>query len=215
MDLKLLDEIELSLGNFILDNISYLNIYKIIQKRESLFERMTLKANFLRYNDFYNDIMTEICTKKRISSQKLLDKELENKTERIHKKILFYNNAISKYDSHLITISNYIRNNSNFEPIIITDDSDLTLHGQIISSLYGLSLPFLSIYEILKICNKNIHMKQYCKYKTIEENLEINIDDIITKEEIFNKIVPLINRSLISLHPKVRREENIKRHILI
>ena len=110
----------------------------------------------------------------------------------------------------MYSLSYYIRNNSTYEPILISDDLDINLHGNFLSSYFGITLFQLSSYEILR-CFKNYNiLPKYVKELEIE-NLNIyELNSKIKKKTYEPEIKKLFKKCLLSLNPKIENERQYK-----
>lgn len=115
-------------------------------------------------------------------------------------------------DINLIANARWIRLNTNFEPLIISDDRDLLTCGHIISSFFGLTLGVLSSFEILRLMKLNEPLIRFCDYYELSINLS-SIDDTWSKEALEKDIYSVMKKAKIACHPNLRRNGSLLRII--
>lgn len=115
----------------------------------------------------------------------------------------------SKEDAALVANAQWIRLNTSFEPVIVSEDRDLLTTGHFISSYYGLTIGFLSVFEILRLAELDLALPDYCRNITIG-TLELGmIDPGISKRDLEEEISKLMKKSKISCHPTLRRHDRV------
>jgi len=214
-DLGLLKRIEKNIGIFILSDTMYITFYdKIISNKvHSVFQRDLWEKDLNKYISNYYSILTIINHNSGISIDRIKN-DINEINIIIRKIIKSFNAGISKNDTYLIALSYYIRKYTCFEPIILSDDSDLLIHGQFISIYFGISYIFLSIYELLKLLNEEEILIEYMKNRGITKHSSINVLDEPKKNEFEQNIFDCCQKNLISFHPYVSKKdvfENIAR----
>lgn len=115
-------------------------------------------------------------------------------------------------DVDLITNARWIRLNTRFEPLIITDDRDLLTCGHILSSFFGLTLGFLSSFEILRLMELDEPLIRYCGSYNLNTDLG-NIDNTWSKKTLERNVSSVMKKARIACHPNLRRNDSLFRII--
>jgi hypothetical protein len=210
LSLNILDNIEKNLGIFLLTNEEFENITKKTSKYMSSINQILWNTSLSRYNQNYNNILIEISNNKKIKVE-LVYNIINELTMLIHKIIKQHCAGISIQDAKIYAISYYLRRNTNYEPIIVSDDSDINLHGNFISSYFGLALIELSIFELIRIYNEKELIENYAHYKKIDRLKIYEMSHKLKKNQYEPEIKKLFSKGLLKTHPKIMndREYNI------
>lgn len=139
--------------------------------------------------------------------------EIEDETERVLEVLHKLDQGASRNDVDLMTNARWIRLNTKFEPLIISDDRDLLTCGHILSSFFGLTLSFLSSFEILRLMELDEPFIRYCKYYTLSEDLG-SINNTWSKEALEIGISNAMRKARIACHPSPRGTGSLLRKII-
>ena len=202
-NLKILDEIESKIGSIIVSNTMYEKYIDVVKNHENSAIIRDIWRRYLQtYNYFFNLIIDKLEHNILYLPRNTILKDINENNIDIRNIIKMYNSGISKFDSWLIALSHFIKINTNFDPIIISEDSDLLLHGNCISNFFGLCNSFLSIYEALKILNFGNSVEDYLKFRKINGQ-EYHYNTISKKGEFSELINELSKRNYIAYHPRM------------
>lgn len=136
---------------------------------------------------------------------KIIEEDAKRMLEVLHK----LDPGASLDDVALIANARYIRLNTDLEPLIITDDRDLLTCGHILSSCFGLTLSFLSNFEILRLVEPDENLiKQYCDYYTLKIVLG-NIEDAWSKRTLERTVSNMMKKAKIACHPNLRSNDSL------
>ena len=112
-------------------------------------------------------------------------------------------------DVNLIANARWIRGNAKLEPFIISDDRDLLTCGHILSSFFGLTLGFLSSFEILRLMELDEPFVRYCSHYSLSKDLA-SITSTWSKEALEREICDVMRKSKIACHPSLRHSRGTK-----
>jgi hypothetical protein len=129
--------------------------------------------------------------------------EIENETEWMLEVLKKLDQGASRNDVDLIANASYIRINTRYEPVIITDDRDLLTCGHILSSFFGLTLGFLSGFEILRIMGLDDPFIRYCKYYMLNQDMG-SIRNTWSRRALEEEISKAMRQAKIACHPNFR-----------
>lgn len=138
--------------------------------------------------------------------------EIENETNLMLRVLHKLDQGASLDDVDLIANARWIRLNTRFEPLIISDDRNLLTCGHILSSFFGLALGVLSSFEILRLMELNESFIRYCAYYTLSTDLG-NIDNTWSKATLEGDISSVMKKARIACHPNLRRNDSLLRII--
>lgn len=123
------------------------------------------------------------------------------------------NQGTSLNDADLLANAKWIRLNTDYEPLVITDDRDLLTCGHLISSFFGLTLGFLSCFEVLRLLELDKPLIEYCNHYELTEKLK-NLSHNWSKLDLETEISNLLQKGKIACHPCPRgRDTNPLRKI--
>lgn len=210
INLNLLDEIENDIGKFAINDQFYKNLNKYIKQSQNAINHILWKSNLTKYYDKFYQILGYISSNNNITINSI-QQDILYYTKIIYKIIKQFNNGVSIYDASLYGFARYIRTESQFEPMIISDDLDINLHGNFISSYFGLNLIQVSSYEILRMFNSYNIISDYLKELDLEELNIYNISDSLKKRDYEPDIKKLFSKSMLSLNPKIEKESDYKK----
>lgn len=129
--------------------------------------------------------------------------EIENETKTLLKVLRKLNEGTSWNDVNLMANARWIRLNTKFEPLVISDDRDLLTCGHILSSFFGLILGFLSSFEILRLMELDEPLNKYCNHYTLNEDPG-NFTNKWSKEALEAEISGVMRKAKIACHPSFR-----------
>lgn len=163
------------------------------------------KTKILDDNQAYHEILGE-------ASADLVatTKEIEEETHFILKIFKKIDAGMSFDDVDLIANAKWIRTNTRFEPLTVTDDRDLLTCGHALSLFFGLNLGFLSAYEVLRLSELDELIPQYCRYYELKSNVRA-IEKTWSKVELQNEITEAMRKSKIACHPTLRSADSLAR----
>jgi len=138
--------------------------------------------------------------------------DIESETNLMLRVLHKLDQGASLDDVDLIANARWIRQNTKFEPIIVTDDRDLLTCGHSLSSFFGLALGFLSSFEILRLVKLNKPFIRYCSYYALSTDLG-NLDDAWSRQTLEREVSGVMKKARIACHPNLRRNDSILRII--
>lgn len=206
--LGLLNEIEISFGEVVIID----EMYNLIETNYKT------KLKFIDFNHFNNSPWRQILVNQSYRYN-ILTNQLGkswfkdyNEYNRLIKKIINkYHQGISKTDINLITNAYIIgKFSSNLAPVIVSNDEDIILSSHILTSILGIKITILSIYEILTYL-KNFEYIQQCKssFKKYFDNKSnfFELTDLIdmSSKDLISNFTQIIKEGQITCHPKLRK----------
>lgn len=195
-----MEKIEEQLGKIILTNPIATSVLESIRKMRAISPRkfVVWKTWVTADNEAYLNILGE-------SSYDILATiaEIENETKTILGVLRKLNQGASWNDVNLMANARWIRLNTKFEPLVISDDRDLLTCGHFLSSFFGLILGFLSSFEIFRLMELYEPLTKYCNHYTLSEDLG-NINNSWSKEALETEISSIMRKAKIACHPSFR-----------
>jgi len=202
IDLSILDKIDENIGTIVLSDIMYDFFNNIIKDNVHNVIQRDLWTRYLnKYNLYYYLILDMLEKQVRKLPIQTIINEIDENNKIIRNIIKTYNSGISQYDSHLISFSHYLRKYTHFEPIIISEDSDILKDGNIICSYFGISHGFLSVYELVRILENKQDIEKYLSYKKIADE-PINLFDVFKTQDLHRCVENLCKKGLLTYHPR-------------
>lgn len=209
IDISSLEEIEKKLGKILATNSVTNTVLESIGRIRTISSKQLVvwKARVTKDNEAYLNILGE-------SSYDILRTlaEIENETRSLLKILHKLDQGASWHDVDLITNGRWIRLNTEFEPLIISDDRDLLTCGHILSSFLGLTLGFLSSFEILRLMELNDSFIKYCGHYGLNGHLG-SINNTWSKEALEREVTNAMRKARIACHPNLRRNDSCLRII--
>ena len=195
---KLDENGKLLASNRVADSLfSKLRRMKRVLPRQAGFWRIRVKNDNIAYlevlNDFSDDIHDTIAS---------IEDEAKLVLDVLHK----LNQGISFNDADLLANAQWIRLNTDFDPLVITEDRDLLTCGHLLSSFFGMTLGFLSCFEVLRLLELDGPLIDYCKHYELPEDLK-NLHHSWSKLELEKGISNLLRKGKIACHPCPRRRD--------
>jgi len=138
-------------------------------------------------NDFSGDIQDTIAN-------------IENETKLVLEILHTLSQGISFEDADLLANAMWIRLNTDFEPLVITDDRDLLFYGHLLSSFFGITLGFLSCFEVLRLLELDGPLIDYCQHYELPEDLK-DLYHNWSKLDLETAISDLLRKGKIACHP--------------
>lgn len=209
IDICSLDQIEQKFGKILLPNVIAEKITKKVARKRNITSRELIlwQKRISLDNQAYIELIEN-------SSDDALSvlRIIENSTSALHGILQKLDQGISIEDVSLIANASWIRENTSYEPLIITDDSDLLASGHVLSSFFGISIGFLSSYEILRLVDLDAPFVKCCNYY----GLNISSTDLShtwSKEELENHIAIVLQKGKLACHPNKRVLKLLKRRL--
>jgi hypothetical protein len=208
-DIKELEKVESSIGPVIATDTTFDSMFrKLPQKHRGLDSAQSLiwQTKFRQDNTKYRQILSK-------SSSDLeetlcsIEEECKHLLSVAHK----IDAGVSRDDALLVINAKWIRLNTSFEPIVVSDDRDLLTTCHLISSCYGLTIGLLSVFEILRLMELSLALPVYCEYRELKSLKLGVIDQRITKQELEEEISKLLRKATISCHPTLGRNDRVSR----
>lgn len=195
-----METIEEELGKIIITNPIATEVLERIRTMRTLSSQqlMVWKTRVREDNEAYLNILRESSCDIPTTIA-----EIKNETKTVLEVLRKLNQGVSWSDVNLITNARWIRLNTKFEPVVISDDRDLLTCGQILSSFFGLILGFLSSFEILRLVELDEPFIKYCNYYTLSEDLG-SINNTWSKEALKTEISNVMREAKIACHPSLR-----------
>jgi hypothetical protein len=193
IDISKLEEIETKIGKFLATNLVASNILdKLNGKRKMNWQELLVwKTKLSIDNEAYREFVERFS-----GDWGATITEIETETESLLQVFQKLDAGISKVDASLLANARWIRSKSHYEPLILTDDSDLLASGHVLASFFGISLGCLSSFEALRLTRTDEPLSNCCKYFKIEgdfagldrswskKDLEINISKVLKKGKL-------------------------------
>jgi hypothetical protein len=113
-------------------------------------------------------------------------------------------------DVELLANAKWIRLNTDLEPLIVSDDRDILTCCHIFSSFFGLTMGFLSGFEILRLMELDESFVEYCRYYSLDVDAR-RISDVWSKEKLEREFSNAMRKAKLTCHPNLRRNDSIMR----
>ena len=200
IDIAELEKIESIFGNLMIQNSIADNLYqKLNSSRLKSSQIVVWKTKIGIDNQYYNEFMQSYATDDTDPFKSIKENAI-NLSLMIHK----IDKGISPDDSTVFGTAQWIRQNTDYEPIIISDDTDLLTWGQMISSFFGVTIIFLSSSELFRLADLEGPFEKCCRHFDIElrENNEFN--QSWSKEELKANLSSAINKGRLACHPNTK-----------
>jgi len=209
LDIREFEKLEKCIGPIIAINSTYDSMLKKLERYslETVQNLLWKKILDINNEDFWRILrknspnLTETCDL------------IEERCKCFLKVIKKIDQGTSKEDVSLVANAQWIRSNTSFEPVVVTEDRDLLTTCHFISSYYGLTIGFLSVFEILRLAELNLALPEYYRNIGIESLEPGMIDPDISRRDLEEEISKLMKKSKISCHPTLRRNDRISRII--
>ncbi|MEM2146096.1 MAG: hypothetical protein QW279_12095 [Candidatus Jordarchaeaceae archaeon] len=200
IDVTFLDEITIRLGKILAIDSVYDKVVDNINKMGKLSssQRIVWQTRIKQDNKAYLDVLRS----QSMNVAHIID-HIKEETATVLCVLQKLDAGASEDDVALIVNSKWLRQNTRFEPLIITDDRDLLTCGHIITSFFGLTIGFLSCFELLRLMEMNEAFDRYCKYYNLDPQYGF-IDDVWTKQELEQKVSSSLRKAKISCHPSLK-----------
>lgn len=200
IDVSFLEYVERKLGRILATNrieSSMLDSMKRMARLSSS-QLLVWKTKVKGDNDAYLQVLEE-------SSEDVSETigQIQNETKAMLDILQKLDAGASHDDADLITNSKWIRQNTRFEPLIITEDRDLLTCGHILTSFFGLTLGFLSCFELMRLLELEEPFLKYCKYYELGEDFGC-LDDEWLKETLETSVSNGLRKAKIGCHPSPR-----------
>ena len=197
VDVSFLEKAEKDIGKILVSN-NIADSVLISIKRMPAKQMLVWKTKVKSDNDAYLKVLAEYS--KDISQ---VFKQVKDETKAILQVLQKLDAGASEDDVDLIANSKWIRQNTLLEPLIITDDRDLLTCGHILTSFFGLTLGFLSCFELMRLAGLDDPFVKYCKYYKIESECR-PIENRWLKETLEVEISNSLRKAKIACHPSPR-----------
>jgi len=126
----------------------------------------------------------------------LIDHETESLLEMLQK----LDQGLSFDDANLLANARWIRLNTTYEPLIVTDDRNLLTCAHVFSSFFGLTLGFLSSFEILRLVELNEPFFKCCSYFNLSDKLA-GLEYTWSQSDLEMQISNALRKARLACHP--------------
>ena len=201
-EIRLLEEIEGRLGNLLTPNQIANNLFRKLQGKRNMDprEKEAWNAKIGIDNESYIKFISSFS-----NDPSAILAQISAETKSLHVTLLKLNAGISEEDTCLLANAQWIRSNGDYEPIIITDDSDLLTSAHALSSFFGISLGFLSSFEVLRLTEIKEPFPKCCKYLELSGNDNFaGLEYSWSQKELKTSIVNTLKKGKITYHPNNR-----------
>jgi hypothetical protein len=128
------------------------------------------------------------------------DELIEQETSAMLEMLKKIDPGVSSDDANLLASARWIRLNTKYEPLIVTDDSDLLTCAHILSSFFGLTLGFLSSFEILRLVELDEPFTKCCSYFGLSDKLA-GFEHEWPKSDLEDEISNALRKTRLACHP--------------
>lgn len=209
IDVSSLEEIEAKLGKILATNSTEDLVVKSIQKPSRLSSQQLLvwKKKVKEDNIAYLKVLGE-------SSMDIPQtiEQIKDETKEMLTLVQKLDAGVSRDDVDLIVNSRWIRKNTRFEPLIVTEDRDLLTSGHILSSFFGLTLGFLSCFELMRLVGLDEPFAKYCEHYELDVACR-SIENEWSKEALEIEVSKGLRKAKIACHPSLRGTGSLLRKI--
>lgn len=202
IDAYFCDRLEKIFGNIILIREHYLELGKVVDvKIDEYFSRNAWHKYLDKYYDSFLSILFEISDEHNID-EKALRKDVGSYYSPFKTRIQAINPGTANDDISLVAISCFINKYTDYVPCIISEDSDLLIHAQLLCSLYGLPSMIHSIYEVVTLSGESDIIEKYLKNKGISI-ISHDMNRPHSKDDCLEDLSILCQKNLIAFHPSL------------
>ena len=207
IDAHYCDRLETIFGNIILIREHYLELYEVVDaKIDEYFSRDAWHRYLDRYYDAFHSVLNEISDEHGID-EKALRKALHSYYLLFKVRIKAINPGTANDDIGLVALSCLINKYTDYVPCIISDDSDLLIHAQLLCSLYGLPNMIHSMYELVISIGESEIIEKYLKNKGISSIKSYDMNRPHSKDDCLEDLSILCQKNLIAFHPSLGSKE--------
>jgi hypothetical protein len=205
LDVSILETIEKKIGKLLTPNLVESSLSEKLGRKK--LDSMTLiawKKKLAIDNSAYHEFIQEFSEDWGASLA-----EIDTDTEfllPIAKKLC---EGISKVDVSLLANARWIRSRSEYEPLILSDDSDLLASTHALSSFFGISLGCLSAFEMLRLIKEEEPITKCCNYFDINEGFA-GLDQVWSQSALEKSIGKFLKKGKIGCHVNKRIMQLIK-----
>jgi uncharacterized protein YkuJ len=205
-DVSSFEKAEERLGKLLTtDNIAEKVLGSLNDKRLSSQQLIVWKAKISNDNQIYHEVLGEVSGDLAATA-----KEIEEETHFLLKVFKKIDAGMSFDDADLVANAKWIRTNTRFEPLIVTDDRDLLTCGHALSLFFGLALGFLSAYEVLRLSDLGELIPEYCRHYALRGNVRA-FEKRWSKVELQNELTEAMRKSKLACHPTLRNNDSFER----
>jgi len=211
VDLTNLNILESKLGKIIINKYLYHKMIESIKNKiDEYFIRQSWIINMSIYHDMFLSIIDEMSKEYNVEIN-AIKKDINKLLIMILKNIRKFNVGVAREDVSLIAMACIINQYTKFIPVIITDDSDLLIHGHFLCSYYGLTSPIYSTYELLRNINEKEILRTYLNYRDLKNINCYDLNSFHKKNDCISDLRKLSSKNLLSVHPCLESETNFKK----
>jgi len=202
LDVSYIEEIQQRLGKiFATNSIANSVLEKLERKRDvDSRELVVWKTKIALDNHAYVDFLAEFSYD---SNQTIA--QIEHETKSLLKILHKLDQGASYNDANLLANARWIRLNTKHEPLIISDDRDLLTCAHVLSSFFGLTLGFLSSFEVLRLAELDEPFTRCCSHFGLSQSLA-GIEYEWSKAALETEISSALRKARIACHPSPRAE---------
>lgn len=196
LGLSKLEEIEKKMGKLLAPNLVESNLQGKLGKKLKIdsMSLMTWKKKLVMDNDAYHEFIKKISKDWGATLA-----EIDGDTEFLSAIVKKLDAGISRVDVSLLANARWIRSKSEYEPLIVTDDSDLLASAHAFSSFFGLSLGCLSVFELLRLTKVEEPLAKCCEYFNIDKGVA-GIDHAWSKTDLEKSITNVLKKGKLACH---------------
>jgi hypothetical protein len=200
IDIAYLEKIQERLGKIFATNLVASSLLDKLTRKRNVGSRelVAWKTKIAIDNQLYIDFLT----KSSRDSNKTIDL-IENETKSLLEVLHKLDQGASHDDANLLANARWIRLNTQYEPLIVSDDSDLLTCAHVLSSFFGLTLGLLSSFEILRLTELDEPFNRCCSYFGLSENL-ISLENEWSQTELETEVSDALRKGKLACHPSPR-----------
>jgi hypothetical protein len=208
IDVSVLEEMAERIGKILATDYTAAEVMESIKKNRKLLPEQSFlwRTKVDLDNKIYQDILAQPHDLARALRE--IEEGVVSIKEVLHK----IEPGASYEDILLISTARWIRRNTDFEPFIISDDRDLLTCGHMVSSFFGLSLGFLSGFELLRLMNRHDSFKKYCEHYELNSQVG-SVETKWLKEPLVESLEDVVRASKVAFHPTLGSRDRLSRMI--
>jgi len=201
LDVSHLEKIQQKLGKLLATNrvadkvLGKLKRKRVIDSRELVIWKTKIAIDNQTYIDFLQAFSQD-------STQTI--ERITQETESLLQILQKLDQGTSFDDANLLANARWIRLNTKCEPLIISDDRDFLTCAHVISSFFGLTIGFLSSFELLRLVELDEPFMKCCSYFGLSDKL-LGVEDSWSKAALETEISKALRKARIACHPSPRR----------
>lgn len=195
-----MEKVQKSLGKIFATNRIASNVLDKLQRKRDINSReiVVWKTKIDLDNKAYVDFLSKFSYD---SNETIV--QIDHETKSLLAILQKLDQGASYDDASLLANARWIRQNTEYEPLIISDDRDLLTSAHLLSSFFGLSIVFLSSFELLRLVELDEPFIKCCGHSDLSGSFA-GIESKWPKTALETQISSALTKARIACHPSPR-----------